>query len=246
MPPNYFNGKIYKITADGFPDLIYYGATTQTLSKRLTGHVSEMKKWEKNQTHYCTSFQIIEKGKGVYHITLLENYPCNNKDELGMRERFYIENNECVNKCIPTRTQTEWTEDHKEELRKYHKLYRQEHVDELKERGKLYREVNKDKLKDKKSQYHEANRDVISEKHKLYYEANKEAFSDKFKKYYEANKEVITEYKKSWNADNRDRISEYRSKLVLCETCNCEVSLQGLSQHNKTKKHLKNSGGVMI
>ena len=35
-------------------------------------------------------------------------------------------------------------------------------------------------------------------------------------------------------------------KLVLCETCNCEVSLQGLSQHNKTKKHLKNSGGVMI
>jgi hypothetical protein len=49
---------------------------------------------------------------------LVENYSCNSKKELETRERYYIENNECVNKNMPTRTMKEYQEENKEKIKK--------------------------------------------------------------------------------------------------------------------------------
>ena len=49
-------------------------------------------------------------------IILVEAFPCNNKNELESRERYYIENNICLNKNIPTRTMKEWKINNKEHL----------------------------------------------------------------------------------------------------------------------------------
>ena len=38
----------------------------------------------------------------------MKSFPCNTKLELEKRERYYIENFECVNKSIPTRTKKEY------------------------------------------------------------------------------------------------------------------------------------------
>lgn len=46
-------------------------------------------------------------------ITLKEKFPCNDNDELHARERFYIDNNDCVNKNIPGRTAEEYKNDNK-------------------------------------------------------------------------------------------------------------------------------------
>ena len=81
----YQNGKIYKLTCDNSP-LIYYGSTCQKyLSRRLSGHKSD----SSNNNGRCSSKQLFELGNVSIH--LVEEYPCNSKMELELRERIYIE-----------------------------------------------------------------------------------------------------------------------------------------------------------
>ena len=53
-------------------------------------------------------------------IELMENYPCNCKEELLRREGHYIKNTDCVNKVIPHRT----AEERKEVAREYYYKHR--------------------------------------------------------------------------------------------------------------------------
>ena len=117
---NYQNSKIYKIVCDE-TGLVYYGSTTQKLCERLAQH--------KRKGNGCKTKEM--KNPKIY---LIEYFPCNTKEELTKRERWFIENIECCNKKIPTRTPKEYREDNKEKL---------------KEKKKEYNEANKDKIKEK-------------------------------------------------------------------------------------------------
>jgi hypothetical protein len=98
---DYSLGKIYKLIGNG---LTYYGSTCEpTLARRLSGHVTACKN-NKCKRRAC-SYIIIEQGN--YNIILIENFPCQTKDELYARERFYIENNNCINKKVPGRGKKE-------------------------------------------------------------------------------------------------------------------------------------------
>jgi hypothetical protein len=88
---DYSKGKIHKIFGSG---LVYYGSTTQTLSERLHIHKNDLKRGRG-----CSVKQIIEGGE--YQIELCEDYPCNSRKELLWRERFYFDNNECINQKAP-------------------------------------------------------------------------------------------------------------------------------------------------
>lgn len=105
----YENAKIY-IIVDNAKGNIYIGSTWEpTLAKRLAKHVGNYKDYKNDKYHYVTLFDIIKIGD--YNIILLEHVEiCKSKDELHARERYYIENNECVNKCMPTRTKQEYRE----------------------------------------------------------------------------------------------------------------------------------------
>ena len=102
----YEKGKIYKIISDN-TDKIYIGSSCEpTLAHRLSKHRSNYKAWLKDNTNqYITSYEILKLEN--YSIILIENYPCNNKDELHAKERSVIETVECVNKIIPFRTKDE-------------------------------------------------------------------------------------------------------------------------------------------
>ena len=76
--PNYSNGKIYHIVCN-LTGEIYYGSTVQRISMRMGTH-------RKNKD--CCSKQIIERGD--YHYGLVEDYKCENKEQLLMRESFFI------------------------------------------------------------------------------------------------------------------------------------------------------------
>jgi hypothetical protein len=109
MPNDYSRGKIYKIVCRK-TGLQYFGSTTEpTLARRLVFHVRSFKHWKKNNFNFITSFTILEEND--YYIELVELVPCSSNDELKVRERFYIQNNECVNKNIPGRTKEEWYKD---------------------------------------------------------------------------------------------------------------------------------------
>jgi len=199
-------GVIYRIY-DNTNGNIYYGSTIQSLSNRMASHRSNYKKWIKGDKRTsCKSFEIIKNGDYDYNI--VEEIECENKYELHNRERYYIENNECVNKLIPNRTKKE-----------YNKQYREDNKDKIKDNKKQYYENNKDKIKEK--QYYEDNKDKILEKKKNYHKNNKDKINEKKKNYYEDNKNKINEkitcecgcivFKKSLN---RHRKSKKHLKLI--------------------------------
>ncbi len=177
---DYTKGKIYRLFNDDMLGLVYYGSTTQTLKKRLAIH-----KYDFNRGINITSSVLFQTDN--FKIELVENYPCLNRKELETRERWYIENNECINKYIPGRTHKEWYLDNKDKILEKFKIYNQNNKEKIRENKKLYRENNKDKL---------------AEYHKLYYQNNKDKVKENTKIYYQTNK---------------DKINEYNSTKVTCE-----------------------------
>jgi len=125
--PDYSKAKIYCIKSSKTEE-VYYGSTCQTLSKRFNSH-----KYSINDT---TSKQILQYQDA--YIELIEDFPCNSRAELSVRERYYIENNLCVNKFIPGRTRKGYYEDNMEKIKAY---------------TKAHYEANKDKIKQYKQQY---------------------------------------------------------------------------------------------
>ena len=160
--PDYSTGKIYKIHSYQ-TDLVYYGSTTQTLCRRFSGHKTKIK-----CGHFITSKQLLEYNDAM--ITLVELFPCGSRVELESRERFYIENNPCVNTVIPTRTDAEYRIDNKDKAKIRRQRYRESNKDKIKTAAKQYNDKNKDKI----TLYHQGYRDEHPNYHRSYRKNNKE------------------------------------------------------------------------
>ena len=106
-------GKIYKIV-DNTNDNVYIGSTCKTLKTRLSVHKCHYKMFLKGLYNNVKSFEIIKNND--YKIELLEKCDIKTKQELLARERFYIENNNCLNKVIPGRTDKQYYIHNKNEL----------------------------------------------------------------------------------------------------------------------------------
>ena len=142
----YQNGKIYTLRSNT-TERFYIGSTYNDLAKRKAEH----KRHKKNAISKLDDF----------YIELLENFPCENKDELRKREGEHIREHRdvCVNILIAGRTYKEWIDDNKEIIA---------------EKAKVYREENKEVLAEKKKAWNEANKEVIAEQHKVYKKANRD------------------------------------------------------------------------
>ena len=122
-------GKIYVVKSPNI-EKIYIGSTCQRyLADRMVKH--------RAKETSITSAEIIDAGDA--YIELLENYPCESKEELLWRERFWIETLQklktpIANKVRPTRT----LEEKKEAQRIISS--KPEHVEKRKEYAKTHRE----------------------------------------------------------------------------------------------------------
>ncbi len=152
--PDYSKGKIYRIVCNETGEQ-YIGSTTQTLTQRLSVHVTETKN---NYSKKCKSSQIIHRGN--YAIVLIEEYPCENKNQLERRERYFIEKLDCINMNKPAQT--------KEELCEYHREYRTNNLEKLLEKSREYYDNNKEKMREKHNEYYDNNKEKIREKHNEY------------------------------------------------------------------------------
>lgn len=162
--PNYKAGKIYAIRSHQ-TDLVYIGSTTQPLSKRLAEHK------HKTKTKNISSKQLFSY-EDVY-IELIEDYPCETKEQLNRREGEIIRNTNCVNKRIAGRTKKEHYEDNRETLIQEKRIYEKKNRDIILERRREYREKNRDRINEKKKEYYEANKEKISEQRKERYNEKK-------------------------------------------------------------------------
>ena len=136
---DYSKSKIYRIVCN-ITGLVYIGSTSQSLIQRLQDHKFKYKSYLNKSNNYTSSFKIIENEN--YDIILIEDFPCERKEQLHSRERFWIENTDCVNKNIPTRTKTEyqknWYENNKDKNKEYQKKWYENNKDKKKKKNKEY------------------------------------------------------------------------------------------------------------
>ena len=119
MADEIIQGLIYRITSESTP-LVYIGSTTKSLKKRFWGHKASYKGWLESKIEYVTSFEILKFDDAK--IELIEEFPCDDIQELRRREGEIIRQTEnCVNKHIAGRTRqecmTEYYQANKEKLR---------------------------------------------------------------------------------------------------------------------------------
>jgi len=136
-------GIIYKITCNETGES-YYGSTICSLNRRMTLHKSGCKDWKEGKSHYVTSFSIIERGNYLYSI--IETVECEDKKQLAVLERKYIEENDCVNKQIPGRSNKEWHEDHREQKKEYDIQYNETNKEKKREQNKEWKKANREKI----------------------------------------------------------------------------------------------------
>jgi len=141
--PNYKNSKIYKIV-DNTNNNIYIGSTTEKyLSRRLNKHLDNYKRFLEGKVKTSCSCKIIFENNNFY-IQLIENYPCDDINQLTSREQFYINQNNCINinRSYVSR------ETSKKEKCLYSKKYYNDNKEEVKKVNKKYREKNKENITD--------------------------------------------------------------------------------------------------
>ena len=192
---DYSKGKIYKIVCNT-TGLVYIGSTITTLNRRLSGHKSNYNCGVK----YITSKLVLENNN--FEIILLENYPCDNRKQLELREGWYIRNNDCVNNYIAGRTKQEYNKQYEIDNKERIKLRKKQYFIENKEKIKKYLDDNKEKIKERKKQYRIDNREYF----KQYEIDNKERIKQRTKKY--------RDYQNSWGG----RLDIYNNTLLRIST----------------------------
>jgi len=126
---DYKNGKIYRLICEE-TNKQYIGSTCTELRKRLHNH-------KRTKNNNCRTKYFINPS-----IILIEDYPCERKEQLLMRERYFIETMECVNKNRPILSEEERTE----KMREISKKHYQDNLKKNKEKNKTYYEKHKEEL----------------------------------------------------------------------------------------------------
>ncbi len=156
--PDYSKAKIYRLVSPS--GLTYIGSTCCGLAKRKAQHKKDYK-----AGMFVSSRFLYKENEDAVEIVLIEDYPCENKEQLHKRERHWIENTKCVNIEVPTRTPKEWREQNKESVSANKKSYYLDNKDTILEkrkqeykykpevkmqRSKSYRDLNADKLRNRR------------------------------------------------------------------------------------------------
>ena len=220
---NYSKGFIYKIVCNDITIQNTYGGSSTDFTKRKSCHKSACNN-ENDKSHNTYVYQFMRENGGWENFTMLKicEYPCQNKFELELEERRFMELLKSdLNKQKPGRTPKEYRDedDHKEKMKKYQDVYQENN----KEKIKQYQKDNKEEIKEYREKYCQDNKDKI----KKYYEDNKE-------KYYERSRV----YGKVYHEDNKEKIHEQKNAIDFCPTCGCNYTHSNKSQHIKTKKHI--------
>jgi hypothetical protein len=197
--PRYQRGKIYQIIVlhEDYKDDLYVGSTIcPKLSTRFGQHKIEAEKDEPTKKLHVLMKTI---GMRFFKIVLIEDWPCDNKQELLKREQYHM------NLWKPTLNmiRSYSTEDERTE---YLKDYREENKVSISARMKDWYEKNTVAIKAQKKAYREENKIAISAHQKHYARENKDAVIASQKAYRQKNRLVI-------NARKRDRRAKAKAKL---------------------------------
>jgi hypothetical protein len=140
--PKYENAVIYKLCCKDASITDEYIGSTCNKYKRKQQHKSSCNS-ENMKGYNRLVYQFIRATGGFdnFDLIVIEEYPCESKVQLEMKEREYIERlRPTLNKNIPTRTKQEYNEENREDISEYNKQYREENKEEISEYHKQYYE----------------------------------------------------------------------------------------------------------
>ena len=217
---DYNNGKIYVIR-NHCNDMVYIGSTTQSLSKRFSKHKCDSKRRTLPLYNAMNELDISN-----FYIELVEEYPCDNREQLCAKEGYYIREfdsyNNGYNGKIEGRSKKE---------------YRKDNIEDILEKQKEYYEENKEDILEKQKQHYQENKEQINNKAQKYYQENKDTIKKQVKKYQENNKQNIKDYQKTYYKQNKEKVKEHNNTKYIC-SCGSIIQKGSKSRHLKTKKHL--------
>ena len=208
QPKDYSKGKIYCIRND-INDEIYIGSTCQSLSQRMAQHRRTLKCGKLGGMKLYNL--MIDLGEENFYIELIEEYPCENKDQLRKREGEFIREHQTeLNTKLAGRKSLEYYYDNKERVMESKKEYRKDNKDKIREYDQKHYWENVEQILERQQKYRENNKEKIKEIMKTHYENNREEIKQKKKKHYEQNKEAILQKKREYRNKNKDEINRRR------------------------------------
>jgi len=155
MPKNqtdYSNTIIYKLCCkDTLIDDIYIGHTTHFINRKNQHKTSCHNINDKKYNQYVYKFIRENGGWENWSMLKIIDYPCNNKHELELKEREYMELLKSdLNKQIPTRTYKEYNKIYKDlhriEINEYQKDYYEKNKEEINQQRRELRQLKKQQL----------------------------------------------------------------------------------------------------
>ena len=249
LPKRYAKSKIYKLQcSDGY---YYIGSTINKLEARFNNHIHDSKRFQKRQLYK----HINTLGWNNVKISLIEAYPCNSKEELLLRETYYIniahskKDKLClnVNKALITLEQRKqnlkiYYNSNKEKIKIRQSNYIKTHRDKLKEYFKQYNAKHSEKRNAYQKQYVIDNKESVKKARQLQYQKNKEEADEYSKQWCKEHPEKSRAYKKKWTENNYEKVQqkrrETREKMESIE-CECGGIFKpyNKSAHIKSKRH---------
>jgi hypothetical protein len=161
-PTDYSKSKVYTIRSHQ-TDKYYIGSTTQSLSKRFSKHKETYASYLNGKACYVSSYEILKLGDA--YIELLEDVPCETKEQLHKREGELIRQykDHVVNVNIPGRNKAMWHQEHRDQRLKQLADYYAQNKEEINQKRREERATDGEKLRAKDRAYRKANNKKLKE-----------------------------------------------------------------------------------
>ena len=216
----YSKGKIYKILNNTTLD-VYVGSTCQKLSKRLANHKTKLNEGKQNLLYS----KMREIGDKNFYIELVEDYPCENGEQLKRREGEVIREIGTLNEKIAGRTKQEHRDDNRENIQQKEAERYINNKEAIKAKRKEHYQENKERINERHKQYNQENQDKLQE----YRDSRKDKKKIENHENWENKKDELKQKNKDWVKQNNEKI--------LCPICNHTYPKYDKSHHLKRKYH---------
>lgn len=212
--------KIYRLVCnDGH---YYYGSTIANLRSRLWGHKDSSKTMTSRLYTHIRSI-----GWDAVHIEMVEEFSCENRTQIRMKENEYINSSRNDPLCLNTLPAFASDEEKQRRTTEYYQINK----DTILERNRKYSETHKDRVVEVHKEYYEKNKETLNTKHKEYINKNKEAIQKQRKEYYQQNKERLCAEKR----EKRKNDPEYKQKRKEYREKNREqINMKKMELYRKT------------
>jgi len=222
----------------------YIGSTINNPRFRLNNHKNDSNKYPDRPVYH----HILKIGWHNVMLQVVEEYPCDTKEELQLKEDQYIkesiQDDYCLNHIRAKVSSDERKENvtnyyltHREQILKQHKTYLESNKQKVDAYQATYRQENAEERREYSRQYAADHPEQVKATKKAHYEANKEEYIAKQKAYVEANKEAVRQRKREWAVKNKEAIIE--SRKVYAEENKEAIVERGKAYYEANKEAIQ-------